>query len=88
MANITIQFDPLGALYLQFREAPVHKTVEFAKDAVVIDLDNNNNVLGIEILQQGELEITINKIRKKYRLPKIASDINYNRLEEAFVDVK
>lgn len=41
------------ALYVQFHDAEVIKTIELAEDELLIDLDERGNVLGIEVLKPG-----------------------------------
>ena len=51
--NIVVTFEPRGALYVQFRDAKVTKSVELIKDELFVDLDEYGNTLGIEILRPG-----------------------------------
>lgn len=60
--NVLVTFEPRGALYVQFRDARVAKTVELLKDELLVDLDEYANVLGIEALRPGTLYVSLHKI--------------------------
>ncbi|MCJ7667871.1 MAG: DUF2283 domain-containing protein [Anaerolineae bacterium] len=83
--NIVVTFEPRGALYVQFRDAKVARTVELVKDALLVDLDEHGNVLGIEALRSGILSVTLGQISKTYHLPEEARLINFENLDKAFV---
>ncbi len=51
--NIVVTFEPRGALYVQFLDTKVAKSVELIKDELFVDLDEYGNTLGIEILRPG-----------------------------------
>lgn len=83
--NIVISFEPRGALHVQFRDAPVAKTVELVKDELLVDLDEFDNVLGIEALRPGTLDLILEKLPKTYHLPEEAQRINFEALDKAFI---
>lgn len=83
--NIVVTFEPRGALYVQFRDAKVARTVELVKDELLLDLDEHGNVLGIEALRPGTLSVSLRRIPKTYRLPEEAQLIDFKKLDQAFV---
>lgn len=83
--NIVVTFEPRGALYVQFRDVAVARTVELVEDELLADLDENNNVLGIEALRPGTLSLTLRRIPQNYHLPEEARLINFEALDKAFV---
>lgn len=83
--NIVVTFEPRGALYVQFRDAKVTKTVELIKDELLVDLAEHGNVLGIEALRPGTLGLALGRIPKTYHLPEEAKFINFENLDRAFV---
>lgn len=83
--NIVVTFEPRGALYVQFRDATVTKTVELVKDELLVDLDEHANVLGIEALRPGTLSVTLRQIPRMYHLPPEAQYVNFEELDRAFV---
>ncbi len=85
--NIIVTFESRGTLYVQFRDAEVVRTVELIKDTLLVDLDEHNNVLGIETLRPGILDHTLCQIPETYHLPVEAQLINFENLDRAFVMV-
>lgn len=83
--EIVVTLEPHGALYVRFRRAHVARTVELVEDALYLDVDEYNNVLGIEALQSGTLRLTLQKIPKEYRLPEEFKRINLEALDKAFI---
>ncbi len=60
------------AAYITFRNAKIHKTIEFGEE-VFLDLDSDGNPIGIEIAditrpQKVEL---FQKIARKYHIPEL-----------------
>ncbi len=67
MLNIVIE----GlAAYITFRNAKVHKTIEFGEE-VFLDLDSNGNPIGIEItdITRPQQVGLFHKIAHKYHIP-------------------
>ena len=83
--NVVVTFEKRGALYVQFRDTKVARTVQLVKDELLLDLDEYNNVIGIEALRPGTLRLTLQKVPKKYRLPEEASLIDFEMLDRSFV---
>jgi len=83
--NILVTFEPGGALYVQFSDARVTRTVELVKDELVIDLDEHDNVLGIEALRPGVLSLFVRQVAGTYHLPAEAQFIDFEKLDGAFV---
>lgn len=83
--NIVVTFEPRGALYIQFRDATVTKTVELVKDELLVDLDEHANVLGIEALRPGTLSVSLREIPAAYHLPAEAQLIDFEKLDSAFI---
>lgn len=83
--NIIVTFEPRGALYVQFRDAKVERTVELLEDELLIDLDEHGNVLGIEALRPGTLGVSLGQIPEAYHLPEEVQFINFDNLDRAFV---
>jgi len=69
MNAIVVVFDSYGALYVQFRDIEVTRTVELIEDALFVDLDEHDNVLGIEALRPGALNSVLSQISETYHLP-------------------
>lgn len=60
------------AAYITFRNAKVHKTIEFGEE-VFVDLDSNGNPIGIEIAditRPQEVKL-FHKIARKYHIPEL-----------------
>jgi len=83
--NIVVTFEPRGALYVQFRDTRVTKTVELVKDELLVDLDEHANILGIEALRPGTLSVHLRQIPETYTLPAEAQFIDFENLDRAFV---
>ncbi len=86
--NIVVTFEPRGALYVQFRDAKVTKSVELIKDELLVDLDEYGNVLGIEALRPGTLGLTLTRIPQTYHLPEEAQLVDFEALDRAFVPAR
>jgi uncharacterized protein YuzE len=55
---VSVEFDPeVNALYIRLKDGKV-KTSEPLADNIIVDLDENNEVLGIEILLPTKSEIS------------------------------
>ena len=55
---VSIEFDPeVNALYIRLKDGEV-KTSEPLADNIIVDLDENNEILGIEILLPAKSEIS------------------------------
>jgi len=55
---VSVEFDPeVNALYIRLKEGKV-KTSEPLADNIIVDLDENNEILGIEILLPAKSEIS------------------------------
>ena len=55
---VSVEFDPeVNALYIRLKDGEV-KTSEPLADNIIVDLDENNEVLGIEILLPAKSEIS------------------------------
>lgn len=87
MNAIGVIFDPsYGILYIQFRDdTEVVKTVELIKDELLVDLDEHDNVVGIEVLRLGTLGSVLSRIPKTYHLPEEAKLISFKDLDKAFI---
>jgi hypothetical protein len=83
--SIVVTFEPLGALYVQLRDARVTRTVELVKDELLVDLDEHANVLGIEALRPGRLDVFLRELPDTYHLPEEARFIDFKQLDRAFV---
>ena len=82
--SVVVTFEPKGALYVQFRDAKVAKSVELVENELIVDLDEFNNVLGIEALRPGTLGVFMKRLPSEYRMPEHAPKINFKRLEQSF----
>lgn len=61
MAKILITSEPsTGMAYIKFQEGDVYKTVEF--ENINIDIDKNNNCLGLELFKFYEDSVEFKKI--------------------------
>jgi len=60
------------AAYITFRNAKVHKTIEFGEE-VFLDLDSNGNPIGIEIsdITRSQKVEMFHKIARKYHIPEL-----------------
>lgn len=58
--------------YITFRNAKVHKTIEFGEEAF-LDLDSNGNPIGIEIadITRPQKVEFFHKIARKYHIPEL-----------------
>ena len=55
---VPVEFDPeVNALYIRLKDGKV-KTSEPLADNIIVDLDENNEILGIEILLPAKSEIS------------------------------
>ena len=55
---VSVEFDPeVNALYIRLKDGKV-KTSEPLADNIIVDLDENGDVLGIEILLPAKSEIS------------------------------
>ena len=55
---VSVEFDPdVNALYIRLKDGKV-KTSESLADNIIVDLDENNEILGIEILLPTKSEIS------------------------------
>jgi uncharacterized protein YuzE len=55
---VSVEFDPeVNALYIRLKDGKV-KTSEPLADNIIVDLDENNEILGIEILLPAKSEIS------------------------------
>jgi hypothetical protein len=59
--------------------------VEVVKDELVLDLDEHANILGIEALRPGTLNVSVRQIPQAYHLPAEAELIDFEKLDRAFV---
>ncbi|MCJ7620460.1 MAG: DUF2283 domain-containing protein [Anaerolineae bacterium] len=83
--NTVVTFEPRGALYVQFRDAKVARTVEVVKEQLVLDLDEHANILGIEAPRPGTLSVSVRQIPRACHLPPEARFIDFEKLDSAFV---
>ncbi len=66
--GINVRFDPLAdVVYIKVREAEIERSKE-ENDGVIVDLDKNNNLIGISIVQPKKVSIQRRKIFKKIAL--------------------
>ena len=55
---VSVEFDPeVNALYIRLKDGKV-ETSEPLADNIIVDLDENNEILGIEILLPAKSEIS------------------------------
>ncbi len=55
---VSVEFDPeVNALYIRLKDGRI-KTSEPLADNIIVDLDENNDILGIEILLPAKSEIS------------------------------
>lgn len=75
----------IEAIYIRLREGKVSKSEEIgAHGEAVVDLDRNGNVVGIEMLEPGQVTVRMfNKIKKEYKISEL-NNFNIDRLQEAF----
>lgn len=78
--QISIQTDPdtgqVLAIYLKIGDGGrVHKTVEIAENACYADEDKKGNLLGVEMLAPGKLELNIRQVARKYHVTGMAKAI-------------
>jgi uncharacterized protein YuzE len=75
----------IESIYIRLREGKVSKSEEIgAHGEAVVDLDKSGNVLGIEMLEPGQVTVRLfNKIKKEYRIPEL-NNFKIDRLQEAF----
>ncbi|MBI3287626.1 MAG: DUF2283 domain-containing protein [Chloroflexi bacterium] len=83
--NIIVSFESRGSLYVQFSDIQVARTVELIKDELLFDLDEYNNVIGIEAFTPGMLTLAFQRIPETYRLPEEARLINFEALDKALI---
>jgi uncharacterized protein YuzE len=65
------------AAYIQVREGKVADTLEL-EEGVVVDLDSDGFLLGIELLKQGTATV-LDQIAKRYKAPQVRA---VNRVAE------
>lgn len=86
--SIQVTFDPIGAMDIRFAKVPVFRTIEFVEDEVNIDVDRRKNIIGIEVLHPGVLQVHLRKLtRSGYTLPEEARRVDFASLEKAFAAV-
>ncbi len=70
--ELTIQTDIDGgrvlAVYFKVREGQVSRTIEVAEDACYADEDSKGNLLGVEMIAPGSLEMHVKRIARKYKV--------------------
>lgn len=68
--NIRFEMDnddkQILALYAQIRDGVVFRTVEIAEGACYADEDEQGNLLGVEMLAPGNVQIHVNKVADHY----------------------
>lgn len=58
-----------GAVYLRFSKLPVARTLSYANGEINVDVDDYNEVVGIEVLSLDPDELqALAEIAKKFRL--------------------
>ena len=71
VTNVKVEFSPEGVLAAYFRmsDKPVAKTVETEIDDVLVDLDRDGEVVGLELInpQTRSLEGILKRLSKKYK---------------------
>ncbi|MDO8526003.1 MAG: DUF2283 domain-containing protein [Candidatus Omnitrophota bacterium] len=60
------------AAYITFRNAKVHKTIEFGEE-VFLDLDSNGNPIGMEIadITRPQKVAMFHMVARKYHIPEL-----------------
>ncbi|MCE9582380.1 MAG: DUF2283 domain-containing protein [Planctomycetes bacterium] len=86
--SIVVEVDPVGVLYVRFGTAKVHRTVELIENALIVDLDDQDNVVGIEALKPGTLHLMATKIRPEMHLPSEAGKVDFAGLERSFAGMR
>jgi uncharacterized protein YuzE len=56
------------AVYLKIREGQVSQTVEVDEDACFADEDSKGNLIGVEMIAPGSLEVPVKKIARRYKV--------------------
>jgi len=74
--NVSIERDTedkqILAIYIRVNEGEVYRTVEVAEGACYVDEDKDGNLLGVEVLAPGNLEIYVPEVGQRYKAdPKI-----------------
>ena len=67
--RINMSEDGVLAVYFRMLDRPVWKTVETEMDDVLVDLDKNGEVIGLELInpQTRSLDSILKKVAKKYK---------------------
>lgn len=79
--SIVVKVDPVGILYVRFSTAKVHRTVELIENALLVDVDNQDNVVGIEALKPGVLHMVSTILPSGIQLPSDARLVDFASLE-------
>ncbi len=70
--EVTIQTDidsgRVLAVYFKVREGQVSRTVEVDEDACYADEDSKGNLLGVEMITPGSIELHVKKVARKYKV--------------------
>lgn len=70
--GIEVTFDDKAkTAYVRFSRAKVAKTTEFAKGDLFIDLDHEGNIVGIEVLAPGTLNLLLHATPQPFVIPPI-----------------
>lgn len=67
------------AVYVSLSKNKVHKTVTIAEGECYADEDRKGNLLGVEMLVPGELELHIKKVAKQYHVPQMNKTVKQLR---------
>jgi len=75
----------IEAIYIRLREGKISKSKEIgAQGEAVVDLDQDGNVIGIEMLEPGLVTVRmVNKMIKEFKITEL-ENFRIDRLQEAF----
>ena len=85
--HITIEIDDEAkALYIRLREGEIVKTVEYTEiQEIFLDIDENEKLLGIEILDPSGIDLAsvLRDIAERYGIDDLSSLVNKSLIELA-----
>jgi uncharacterized protein YuzE len=83
--HITLEIDEeVKVLYFRLREGEIAETVEYPEvEEIFLDLDEQGQVLGIEILDPGSIDMqsVFAELAKRYNIADLSSLVNKSLLE-------
>jgi len=77
--------DAIEAIYIGIRDNKIAKSQQIGPNGeAIVDLDSRGQVVGIEMLEPGQLSVReFHKITREYKIEEL-SGLNIDRLQEAF----